>query len=162
MSLAARSYSKESRSSSFYSRSSSYHASSSQNNQQLCSSQSRLFTDIDRPLLSERLIERDASWPSLTWDWNDSFFFPRRPYRWDDPFWRFYFGLGRAIPVNYRTYEHSSSARAIPVQYHSALTHRPRRPRLTRDSSSSSFLKHDEGSISKAIPLLANLFARTN
>jgi hypothetical protein len=139
MSLSARSYSKESRSSSFYSRSSSYHASSSSNVNQLSSS---LLTDIERPL-SQRLIERDLSWS----DWEDPFYFPRLRYRWDDPFWRYYFGLGRSIPVTYRTYERSSSARTIPVQYQAKLTHRPRRP--TNRNDESSFIKLDESSISK-------------
>ena len=142
MSLSARSYSKESRSSSFYSRSASYQTSNNQ--QQLCSSSSRLFTDIDRPL-SQRLIERDLSWT----DWDEPFVFPRLRYRWDEPFWRYYFGLGRTVPVIYRTYERSASARTIPVQYQAKLTHRPRRANLSKDSSSSSFIRQDESSMSK-------------
>jgi hypothetical protein len=138
MSLSTRSYSKESRSSSHYSRSSSYH------NQTL---------NDDRPL-STRLIERDTSCPSLAWnwDWNDPFFFDRFRWRFDNDFFKWNHGLGRSIPIYYRSWNNSSSTRIIPIQYtpSSPSNRRHRSHKKPDDDLSSSFIKRqDENSMSK-------------
>jgi hypothetical protein len=140
MSLSTRSYSKESRSSSHYSRSASYHHHHQTSND-------------DRPL-STRLIERDFSCPSLAWnwDWNDPFFFDRFRWRFDNDFFKWNYGLGRSIPIYYRSWNNSSSTRVIPIQYtpSSPTNRRHRLQKKSEDDLSSSFIKHpDENSMSK-------------
>jgi hypothetical protein len=150
MSLSTRNYSKESRSSSHYSRSSSYQTSA--NNSFNSSYRYRNLID-DRPL-SSRLIERDSSFPSLTWHLDDPFFFDRYPWRFGDDFWKLNFGLGRYLPIYYRSWN-SSSSRIIPIQYTPSSSSINRRPRLNKksdsnnDSTSSFFQRQDENSMSK-------------
>ena len=111
MSASTRSYSKES---SHYSRSSSYHSRSNH----------RQFSD-DRPL-SSRLIERD---------WDDPFLFDRIRSRLDHDLFKWNYGLGRPIPIYYRSWNNSSSSKIIPIQY--------------SPSSSSVNRRQDENSMSK-------------
>jgi hypothetical protein len=126
MSLSTRTYSKQMRSSSFYSRSSSHHASANHH----C----HALAHAERPL-SRRLIERDFSAPSLIFDCFDPFDIDfRRRCQWDDDFFRFYFGLGRTIPVDYRQCVRPS--RSIPIEY---------RP------SSSAVRRHDENALGKIL-----------
>jgi hypothetical protein len=147
MSFSTRSYSKESRSSSHYSRSASYHSgyNSSYHHQKLSD---------DRPL-STRLIERDSSWPTLTWnlDINDPFYFDRLRWRFDNNFLNWNYGLGRSIPIYHRSWNNSSSTRVIPIQYSPSSPRINRRHRSNKSSddelSSSSIKHHDENSISK-------------
>ena len=145
MSLSTRSYSKESRSSSYYSRSASYHGTTSSHSNNC---QTQLSTSFDRPL-SQRLIEREFSWPSLDFTWDDPFYFDRLRWRWDDDFYKYYYGLGRAIPITYRNSDYSSF-RSIPIQYKASLTHLPRRriPSYKRSDSDDSIRKHDESLMS--------------
>jgi hypothetical protein len=147
MSLSTRNYSKESRSSSHYSRSASYHTSG--NNNYSSSYRYCNFTDDDRPL-STRLIERDHSWPSLSWDWHfdDPFFFDRIRWRLDDPLFKWNFGLARPIPIYYRSWNNSTS-RIIPVQYTPSSKNRRHPKKIDDDLSSSSSKRPDESSMSK-------------
>lgn len=145
MSLSTRNYSKESRSSSYYSRSSSYHASANTNNSYNSSFVSRAFGD-DRPL-STRLIERDSSWPSLSWNWlsGDPFYFDRLRWQFDSDFFKL-----RPLPIYYRSWN-NSTGRIIPIQYNpSAKNRRSYLYRKVNDDSDSSFSKrHDENSMCK-------------
>lgn len=150
MSLSTRSYSKESRSASYYSRSSSYHASGS--NSYNSSYNYGTFNDA-RPL-STRLIERDFSYPSLSWDWdfNDPFFFDRIRWRFDDEFFKWKFGLGRNIPITYSKCN-SGILRILPIQYIPSLKNR--RHQLCKRSNTLDDLAltyskhHDENSMRK-------------
>ena len=149
MSSSTRSYSKES---THYSRSSSYHASSNKT-----SSNYRQLTD-DRPL-SSRLIERDSSFPSLSWYWNDPFLFDRIRCRWNNDFFKWNYALARPnLPIYYRSWNNSSSSKIIPIQYSPSCSSINRRQISARndESSSSSSLcnRHDENSMSKRNILL--------
>jgi hypothetical protein len=145
MSLSTRSYSKECRSSSNYSRSASYHTSA--NNSYNSSYYSRNLTD-DRPL-STRLIERDYSWPSLSWnrDFNDPFFFDRIRWRFDNDFFKWNHGLERHIPIYYRSWNNSSS-RIIPIQYTPSSKNR-RHHSYKKPDNNDDLIRHDENSMSK-------------
>jgi hypothetical protein len=147
MSLSTRSYSKEARSSSHYSRSSSYHTGGNNSS----SYYYRSSTFDDRPL-STRLIERDYSYPSLIWnsDFYDPFYFDRIRWRFDNDFFKSDFGLGRPIPIYYRSWNNSST-RIIPIQYTPSTTNRRHQlyKKTDNDDLSSSFSKYpDESSIS--------------
>lgn len=146
MSLSTRNYSKESRSSSYYSRSASYHASSNTNNSFNSTCRSRTFID-DRPL-STRLIERDCSWPSLVWNWDDPFYFDRLRWRFDNDFLNCNFGLGRRLPIYYRSWN-NSTGRVIPIQYTPSRTRRAYLYKKIEDPNSSFVKPHDESSMSK-------------
>ena len=149
-----RSYSKESRS--YYSRSS-----SSSNNDR------SNFSYRNRPL-SSRLIKRDLSPPSSTFDYFDEpYCFERRSRRFIDDFdrrlrWRFHddffdeeffkssfedtpSGFERNIPINYRAYNSSSSiTRDVPVQYIPSSTYRREKIDTNTDLGSNSLERNRE------------------
>lgn len=129
MSASTRSYSKES---SHYSRSSSYHASSNSHNRS-SSSNFRQLTD-DRPL-SSRLIERDFSYPSLSWHWNDPFYFDRIRSRWENDLFKWNYILTRPSPIYYRSWNNSSSSRIIPIEFSLSSSSINRRQALGKQSN---------------------------